>query len=69
MSITLGIRASEPTFTFAVGTAVDVRNRYIGSWSRGFEVAGLVEQGYMIRRLSDGSVLPEALSFDEVRPG
>jgi len=57
----------EHALSFPVGTAVDVRNRYIGTWSNGFEVAGLVEEGYLIRRLSDGSVLPDPLSFDEVR--
>ena len=67
VSITLHTTASEPTIAFAVGTSVDVKNRFVGSWSRGFEVAGHVEEGYLIRRLSDGSILPDALSFDEVR--
>lgn len=34
---------------------------------RGFEVAELTEEGYRIRRLSDGSILPEAFSRDDVR--
>ncbi len=67
MSITLNTPVSEPTIAFAVGTSVDVRNRFVGSWSSGFEVAGHVADGYLIRRLSDGSVLPDPLSFDEVR--
>ena len=50
-----------------VGSPVDVRNRYLGSWSHGFEVAGQVAGAYLIRRLSDGSVLPDALGRDEVR--
>jgi hypothetical protein len=54
---------------FSVGTSVDVRNRFIGTWSHGFEIAALVEAGYMIRRLSDRSILPDVLAFDEVRPG
>ncbi|HUC35570.1 MAG TPA: hypothetical protein VMR97_00440 [Acidimicrobiales bacterium] len=58
-----------PTEVLAPGTRVDVRNRYVGAWSHGFEVAEhLRGDGYRIRRLSDGSVLPEPLSADEVRP-
>jgi hypothetical protein len=67
MSIAFDTGSNEPTFGFEVGTSVDVKNRFIGSWSRGFEIAELLEDGYLIRRLSDGSVLPDALSFDEVR--
>jgi hypothetical protein len=59
---------SGPMTAFAVGTSVDVKNRYVGSWSSGFEIAGHVEDGYVIRRLSDGSILPDSLSYDEVRP-
>lgn len=57
------------TSAFAVGTSVDVKNRFIGTWSHGFEIAALVEAGYMIRRLSDCSILPDVLAFDEVRRG
>lgn len=53
----------------AAGTPVDVKNRYIRSWSSGFEVAAHVESGYLIRRMSDGSILPDVLGFDEVREG
>jgi hypothetical protein len=49
------------------GTQVDVKNRYVRSWSSGFEVAASVEEGYLIRRMSDRSVLPDVLGFDEVR--
>jgi hypothetical protein len=49
------------------GTAVDVRSRYVGSWSRGFEVAEIVGDAYRVRRLSDGSVLPSEFSSDDVR--
>ena len=51
----------------APGTKVDVRNRYQGTWVRGFEVAEVTDDGYRIRRLSDGSVLPELFSRDDVR--
>jgi hypothetical protein len=68
MSIALSNIHTDPAFLYAVGTSVDVKNRFVGSWSCGFEVAGLTEAGYLIRRLSDGSILPEPLTFDEVRP-
>ncbi len=51
----------------ATGTKVDVRNRYQGTWVRGFEVAGATEDGYRIRRLSDGSILGDLFSRDDVR--
>ena len=51
----------------AAGTAVDVRNRYQGTWVRGFEVAESTEEGYRLRRLSDGTVLPELFSRDDIR--
>lgn len=51
----------------APGTQIDVRNRYQGTWVRGFEVAEVAEQGYRIRRLSDGTVLDELFSRDDLR--
>jgi hypothetical protein len=51
----------------AAGTAVDVRSRYVGAWSSGFEVAEPVNDGYRIRRLSDDSVLPDVFTNDDVR--
>jgi hypothetical protein len=51
----------------APGTKVDVRNRYQGTWVRGFEVAEVTRDGYRIRRLSDGSTLGELFSRDDVR--
>lgn len=49
------------------GERVDVRSRFVGSWTRGFEIAERLEAGYRLRRLSDGSILPEPVGFDEVR--
>ena len=49
------------------GTAVEVRSRFDGSWASGFEVADVEEAGYIIRRNSDGSVLPVPLPLDDVR--
>jgi hypothetical protein len=49
------------------GTKVDVRNRYQGTWVRGFEIAEVTKDGYRIRRMSDGSTLGELFSRDDVR--
>jgi len=53
--------------TLAAGTAVDVRSRYVGTWSSGFEVAEPLKDGYRILRLSDRSVLPDIFTNDDVR--
>ncbi len=55
-------------WVLTAGTRVDVRNRFVGGWSHGFEVADHVEGGYLIRRMSDASVLPDVFSEDDVRP-
>jgi len=49
------------------GTRVDVRSRFDARWSHGFEVAEACAQGYRIRRMSDGAVLPTEFTTDEVR--
>jgi hypothetical protein len=51
-----------------VGTRVEVRSRFIGTWSRGFEVADHRDGNYAIKRLSDGSVLPDDFDPSDVRP-
>ncbi len=50
------------------GRHVEVRNRFTGAWSRGFDIAEVVPGGYRIRRLSDGSLLPTLFPRDDVRP-
>ena len=52
---------------FAMGTAVEVRGRYRGGWSRGFEVAEATHYGYWVRRVSDRYVLPVEFSGQDVR--
>ncbi len=52
----------------APGTRIDVRDRFVGAWSHGFEVAEPGDGGYRIRRLSDGSVLPDVFPDDDIRP-
>jgi hypothetical protein len=56
-----------PDARLAEGTAVDVRNRFVGSWSHGFEVAEDVEGGYRVRRLSDNTVLPDIFPSEDIR--
>jgi hypothetical protein len=67
--VSTGGAAPDPTARspLAPGTQVDLRNRYQGTWTRGFEVAEATEEGYRIRRLSDGVVLSELFSRDDVR--
>lgn len=61
-------RASgRPSATLLPGTPVEVRNRFDGTWSRGFEVVSHDDDGYRILRHSDRSVLPVALPADDVR--
>jgi hypothetical protein len=50
-----------------VGAAVEVRNRFVGKWCNGFEVADHADGGYVIRRVSDRAVLPAVVTHDEVR--
>ena len=49
------------------GTMVDVCVSFDGSWSRGFEVAEALEDGYLLRRLSDGSQLPGIFPAEDIR--
>ena len=50
------------------GVPVEVRRRYDGGWSHGFEIAEQTGPGgYLVRRLSDGAVLPAEFSPEDVR--
>lgn len=50
------------------GTRVQVRNRFDGSWARGFEVyQSRRNGGYLLRRLSDSQVLPVAFDAPDLR--
>ena len=53
--------------TIALGTSVEVRRRFDQAWARGFEVASATEEGYRLRRQSDGAVLPVSFPPDDVR--
>jgi hypothetical protein len=44
-----------------------VRNRFLGDWSSGFEVAEVLHDGYRIQRVSDGLAFPDVFPIEEVR--
>jgi hypothetical protein len=67
MGETVAPQSRQEAELLVTGTAVDVRSRYLGTWSRGFEVAEIVGDTYRVRRLSDGAVLPSEFSPDDVR--
>lgn len=47
----------------------DVRVRtFDGRWSAGFEIAAVTRDGYLVRRHSDGTVLPTAFRPADIRP-
>lgn len=50
-----------------IGTKVEVRRRFDQHWARGFEVADHVGDGYQLRRLSDGEILPVAFDAEALR--
>jgi len=47
---------------------VEVRTRYLSSWSSGFEVASVDGDHVGVRRLSDSVILPVTIAVDDVRP-
>jgi hypothetical protein len=63
--ITTNLHASE---MLPSGTRVRVRNA-LGSWAGGFEVVSVDRSGYLLRRLSDGSLLPTPIGASQVRQG
>ena len=67
MSTLAEFRTTDVGDSVEPGTKVEVRSRFDRSWARGFEIAEVVDAGYRIRRLSDGSILPLDFSADDVR--
>lgn len=53
--------------SISVGSPVEVRSRFDDRWIHGFSVAGVGDDGYQLRRLSDGSILPVWFPADAVR--
>ncbi len=50
------------------GTRVEVRTTFDRSWASGFEVVTEEPgEGYQVRRLSDGEVLPARFTREDVR--
>lgn len=49
------------------GTRCEVRRRFDDSFAKGFEVAEVIADGYRVRRLSDGSVLPVVFAPEDLR--
>jgi len=50
-----------------VGDKVDVHTKFTDSWAAGFEIAEVIAQGYRVRRVSDGSLLPGHTSDADLR--
>ena len=50
------------------GTLVRVRNT-LGSWAGGFEIVSILPAGYLLRRISDGALLPTPIGASEVQKG
>ena len=53
--------------SLVTGSLVEVRRRFDRAWASGFEVAALDEDGYWLRRSSDGTVLPVEFALEDVR--
>ena len=49
------------------GTPVELYSAFDRTWSAGFEIAGVVDAGYRVRRLSDGSLLPGYTARSDLR--
>ena len=62
--MTLGGRVGEE---LSAGDEVEVRRRFDAQWARGFEVVERTDNGYRVRRVSDGEVLPAEFREDDVR--
>lgn len=60
--------AEQGVDVLAIGSRVQVRNRYLSEFVGGFEVLEVSPDGYVVRRCSDGARLPAAFHADDVRP-
>ena len=50
-----------------VGDEVELRNRFDDSWSPGFVITAVVVDGYRVRRVHDGCLLPDMTGHADVR--
>jgi len=60
--------AIDLTNDIGTGTDVEVHCRFDQRWTRGFTVVDVTDEGYRLRRQSDGSVLPAWFPRDQLRP-
>ena len=49
------------------GTHVEVKRRFDDAWARGFQIHAAHDDGYQLRRLSDGAILPVAFPASDIR--
>ena len=52
----------------STGTEVEVLTRYERHWTTGFEIASVHDDRFLLRRHSDGAVLPASFSANQLRP-
>lgn len=53
---------------FVPGTEVEVRTRYLLSWTRGFEVVAVHDDRHVqLRRCCDGAILPTPINVEQLR--
>jgi hypothetical protein len=50
-----------------VGAPVEVHTSFTDSWAAGFEIAEVQEDGFAVRRTSDGALLPHTTSPTDLR--
>jgi chromosome partitioning protein len=58
---------SDQAAALEVGTPVFVRDRFQGDWTNGFGIAGTDGAQYILRRVSDGSILPGRFGPGDLR--
>lgn len=56
-----------PAKILSPGTEVEVLTRYERRWSSGFEIAAVDAGRFLVRRHSDGALLPASFAANEVR--
>lgn len=50
------------------GMRVEVRRRFDDRWARGFEIAEICAEGFLLLRLSDHTVIPSPFCAADLRP-
>ena len=59
---------SDDQLELAVGTRVEVRDRFCAAWNSGFEIVAATRHWCRVRRLSDSYVLPVDFDVLDLRP-